>query len=133
MKAFLFILLCVISIGCTHKPFTIHTPIVVIPPGCDTINVSYKKDVQPIIEGNCYSCHSTSAISSAGGGLDLEDFTSLKTYLEYGFRGDGVYGSKFYHCISHSLLALPMPPTYIIDTCSLKQIKRWITLGAPDN
>jgi hypothetical protein len=124
--------LCTLLVACTHKSFVPHVPPVVIPV-CDTINISYGKDVQPVLRNNCYSCHATAATASAGGGLDLENFASLKSYLNYGFRGDGVYGSKFYHCITHSLLALPMPPTYIIDTCALKQVKRWIDLGAPQN
>ena len=121
-------------IGCTHKPELPVLPIKPLPPvvvnACDTTNVSYKKDVQPVLNANCYSCHGTAV--TAGGGLDLENFTSLKTYLQQGFRGDGVYGSKFYHCITHKE-ALPMPPGYLLDTCTLNKIGAWISRGAADN
>ncbi len=114
--------------ACQHKAF-VPTPIVshdttVV---CDTTVVSYAKDVKPIFSSNCYSCHGTG--QTQGGGLDLEDFTSLKSYLQYGFRGDGIYGSKLYNCILHSPLAQQMPPTYKLDTCSIMKIKRWIDLG----
>ncbi len=133
-KGFLLIIFISLFCSCQHKPFKAQALPVATPPDsntCDTINVTYKKDIQPVIQATCYTCHATSV--TVNGGLDLENFTSLKTYLQYGFRGDGIYGSKFYHCISHSLLALPMPPNYKLDTCTLKKIKGWISLGAMDN
>lgn len=124
-------LLCYATVclyACTHKPFV---AVSVSAPACDTSAISYVRDVQPVLQANCYSCHGT--VQTAGGGLDLQTFSSLKNYLEYGFRGDGIYGSKFYHCILHSQLALPMPPAFILDSCSLMKIKRWIDEGAPQN
>jgi hypothetical protein len=128
-KVSLLLLVAVFAAGCTHKPFVSHVHALVT--DCDTANVSYAATIKPIVQSNCYVCHS--AVATANGGLDLETFSSLKNYLAYGFRGDGVYGSKFYHCILHSQGALPMPPTNVIDTCSLKQVKRWIDMGAPEN
>jgi hypothetical protein len=128
MKHLFLVLFLGACASCTHKPFIIVVPPVVVPT-CDTINVTYKNDIQPVLSSNCYSCHATAV--TLNGGLDLEDTASLARYLQYGFRGDGVFGSKFYHCISHSLLALPMPPTYVIDSCSLKKMKHWIDAGAP--
>lgn len=119
--------LALLPVSCTHRAY--HA-LVITPAVCDTTVVTYLADVQPILRNNCYSCHGA---QTNNGGLDLETFSSLKNYLQYGFRGDGVYGSKFYHCILHSQLALPMPPTYVLDSCSLMKIKRWIDLGASDN
>lgn len=133
MRLYFSIIVLLVTYGitaCTHKPFVPHTPAAPVD-SCDTLHVSYARDIKPIILANCYSCHGTVVTDS--GGLDLETFSSLKNYLTYGFRGDGLYGSKFWHCITHSLLALPMPPTYVIDSCSLKQIKHWIDNGAPEN
>ena len=130
--AVMFFSLVFLLMACQHKAFvavsavTHDTTI-----GCDTTIVSYFKDVKPILSANCYSCHGTG--QTQGGGLDLEDFTSLKAYLNNGFRGDGVYGSKLYNCILHSPLAQQMPPTYILDTCSIRKIKRWIDLGGNNN
>ncbi len=125
--------LCCVLTACTHKALVVVPVVPVAPTGCDTSNVTYHADVQPILANNCYSCHGTAQVDSVGGGLDLENFTSLKNYLQYGFRGDGVYGSKLFHCILHAQLALPMPPTYELDTCNQKKIKRWIDEGAPEN
>ncbi len=119
-------------ISCKHEP-----PVIAVPQDttaiCDTQVVTYAKDIQPIFKTNCYRCHSTDSVKANGGGLDLEDTTSLKAYLKNGFRGDGIYGSKLYHCMLHSQNILPMPPAYICDTCSLNKVLRWTHLGAPLN
>ncbi len=128
-KSQLLTLIFLTLISCTHKAGTvqpINAPTVI---GCDTTNITYYKTIQPIFRTNCYSCHATGV--TTGGGLDLEDTTSLKNYLKNGFRGDGIYGSKLYHCLLHTPLAQQMPPTYIIDTCSLKQVHNWLLGGAP--
>ncbi len=131
-KNLLLLLVLAVLVACQHKPELATVP--VLPPvvvnECDTANVSYKADIRPILKSNCYSCHSTSATQS--GGLDLEKYASLRAYLQYGFMGDGIFGSKFYHCIAHEK-ALPMPPTYKLDSCDMAKIRVWIRAGAVDN
>ena len=128
MKYTLGVVALLVLSGCVHQPGAISA----VPPThntvCDTLNILYKTDIQTIFRNNCYSCHGD---ATNNGGLNLEDSTSLKQYLQYGFRGDGIYGSKLYHCILHSPNALPMPPSYIIDTCSLMKIRHWLSLGGP--
>lgn len=125
-----FLVLSLIFFACQHKPYiddATHTL-----PICDTHRtISYKYDVQPIIKANCYACHSAAQAST--GALDLETFSVLKSYLNNGFRGDGIYGSKLFHCMLHANLALPMPPTYKVDTCSLKLVYKWLADGGPQN
>lgn len=125
-------ILCIALSGCVHQAYIVPAPAPVVHPTtvCDTTTVSYTADVQPILSANCYSCHGAAVATS---GLDLETFTTLKSYLQYGFRGDGVYGSKLYHCVAHASLAQPMPPSYRIDSCALAKIARWIHTGAPAN
>ena len=102
------------------------------PSYCDTINTSYAKIIQPILLTNCYPCHgSHSELVIQQNGLNLEDTAILRAYLKIDFRGDQLYGSKFYHCILHSQLTLPMPPNSMMDSCDIKKIKKWIDVGAP--
>ncbi|MDI9319105.1 MAG: hypothetical protein QM530_01405 [Phycisphaerales bacterium] len=118
---FSFYFLCLLS-ACQHKANYVAPN----HPVCDTsfITPSYKTDIQPIFAAHCYSCHGASV--TTGGGLDLETFSSLKQYLEYGFRGDGIYGSKLFHCMLHANLALPMPPTYQVDACFMNRLAKWL-------
>jgi hypothetical protein len=115
--------------ACRHKPEDISPMSPAEPAGCDTTNITYAGDIKPIFDGHCYSCHGT--IVTENGGLNLEDTASLRNYLSYDFRGDSIYGSKLYHCILHARYALPMPPNYLIDSCSMAQIKHWLSAGAP--
>lgn len=112
--------------GCTHQPQMAIQPAA---PVCDSMQISYAKDIQPIFGRHCYECHAT-AVSTTGG-LDLQDTSSLKKYLLKGFRGDGIYGSLLYNCMLHSRYSQHMPPTYIVDTCSLRKIHHWLSAGAP--
>jgi len=99
---------------------------------CDTLSVTYAKSVKPILEANCYSCHSTS-VTSATDGFDLEKFSSLKDYLNLTYANDGIYGSKFSHSINQQGYLLYMPPTYKLTKCQLTIINKWIKAGAPEN
>lgn len=112
--------------SCIHKPeyAIVHQSI----PTCDSIGATYYKDIKPIFSVNCYQCHASAV--TIDGGLDLEDTASLKRYLKYNFKNDGIYGSRLYHCLMHSQGAQQMPPTYILDSCSLHKIHYWISMGA---
>jgi hypothetical protein len=133
MKMFLTLVVAVFVLSsCRHQPGNLALPVkdtTVKAAICDTMNVIYVADIKPVFIANCYSCHGTAVTDN--GGLNLEDTASLRQYLQQGFRGDGIYGSKLYHCLIHSLSALPMPPTYIVDSCSLMKVKRWLNLRAP--
>jgi hypothetical protein len=131
MKVFfsLLAIYLVVFLACVHQPFIRKAQLK--GNSCDTVRVTYNGNIHALLHDHCYSCHASAV--TANGGLDLENFTSLKGYLALGFRGDGLYGSKFYHCLLHSQNALPMPPNYKLDSCSLTQVRLWIAAGGPDN
>ncbi|MBS1688877.1 MAG: hypothetical protein JSS96_09150 [Bacteroidetes bacterium] len=123
------IIVCSIMIiaACTH-----HSPVApAAVPVCDTLHVTYKMVIKPMLSAHCYGCHSTAVTQN--GGLDLEDFNSLKQYIINDFRGDGIYGSKLYHCMLHAANALPMPPDYKLDSCDLNKMHTWLREGAKNN
>ncbi len=127
-KLFAVLLLLFFFAACTHKAKDTVQPIPAT--SCDTVNLNYSSAIQPIFRTHCYSCHGDSS-TSANTGLNLEDTAKLRAYLANGFRGDGIYGSKLYHCMLHSPLAQQMPPTYVVDSCSLKKVRCWLAVGAP--
>ena len=93
--------------------------------GCDTTSVTYSKTIQPILQTNCYGCHSIKDNASLGGNNNLEDFTSLKQIV-----GDG----HFYLSIIQDPRHTPMPKNGAkLDTCSITKIKIWIDHGALNN
>jgi hypothetical protein len=100
----------------------------------DSLQYSYNAHIKPIITTYCYSCHSTSVIAQAGGGLDLENYTTLVDYMSTDFQGDQVFGSMFYHCLLKSQGAKAMPPSNEkLSRCELTKIKHWLDKGAPND
>ena len=92
---------------------------------CDTTGVTYSKTVLPILQNNCYECHSASNNAESGGSLNLEDFSLLQALA----RGGNVYGA-----ITHDPLYIPMPKGRAqLDSCSIAKIKVWIDSGSSDN
>jgi hypothetical protein len=92
---------------------------------CDTTGVTYSKTIVPILQTNCYGCHSSSQSASYGGNINLESFTPLKTVV-----GNG----RFYGSIIHNPSYSPMPKSGTkLDTCSVTKIKIWIDKGALNN
>ncbi len=131
------VILLISFFGCTNKKGMLPLPqtslnTTSVVSGCDSTIVSYQKNVIPILSNNCYSCHST-AVTTNLGGQDLENFTSLKNYLNYQFQANGIYGSKFMHIINQTSGVLPMPPTSKLSVCDIAIINKWIADGAPQN
>lgn len=90
---------------------------------CDTTAVKYSTDVVGILTGSCYACHSGTA--GAGAGIKLDNYTSLKTYVNNG---------KLKASITHTAGASPMPKGGgKLNDCSINKIVAWINNGAPNN
>ncbi len=127
LKTSIFLILA-LPLACKHpalreNPFTVS---------CDTLQVSYSCLVVPVLREYCYACHST-AVTASQGGLDLEDFGSLKNYLHNYYHNDSIYGSKFIHIIQESVGVSPMPPSGRLPGSDIRCLTRWIQEGAPQN
>ncbi|GCD76699.1 hypothetical protein JCM31826_01810 [Thermaurantimonas aggregans] len=89
---------------------------------CDTSSVSFARDVQPILNDFCVSCHTAGAPS---GGVVLNTYNGVKTVADNG---------KLIGSISHTPGFSAMPPSGIkLDECKLNTIKAWVNSGAPNN
>lgn len=86
---------------------------------CDLSNVTYNQTIAPIIQSKCVSCHSG---TTPNGNLNLENHNQIVT---------AVNSKNFYQRITST--SNPMPPSGLMDECSIKQIKKWIDLGMPNN
>jgi len=86
---------------------------------CDTLNMSYAQDIQPILSTNCVGCHTSSAPS---GGVALDTYNSVKSVASSG---------RLYGTVAHLSGYKPMPPERQLDNCSILKIKAWINQGMP--
>ena len=89
---------------------------------CKTDDMSYTGDVLPILEDNCYSCHSQ---ASNQGGVTLEGYDNLKIYVDNG---------KLIGAIKHEdgFAAMPQGAPQLGE-CQIAKIEAWVDQGASDN
>lgn len=92
------------------------------PPACDTSSVTFAGDVMPIINANCFACHSGSAPS---GNVKLETYDNIVASVNNG----GLMGT-----IRHESGWSPMPKNGAkLDNCSITKLEIWIADGTPNN
>lgn len=90
---------------------------------CDTAAaVSYSKNVAPLLQQQCYSCHGG---ASPSGGIAMGTYAADKVIAVNG---------KLYGSISFASGYSPMPQgAPKMSTCQLATIKKWIDSGSPNN
>lgn len=91
---------------------------------CDTTDLSFTRDINPILSNNCRSCHNASI---ANGGIRLDNYTEIKKQVDNG---------KLLSAIRQdNAQSKPMPPAPAspLASCPLQQIEHWIINGAPNN
>lgn len=90
---------------------------------CDTLNVTYSGTVLPIIQQNCYECHSNANVGISQIPLEGYAFISVKV-------NDG----QLIQAIRHTGEVTPMPKDRpSLSECDILKIEKWVSEGAPDN
>jgi mono/diheme cytochrome c family protein len=94
---------------------------------CDTLNVTFSETVFPIIQNNCYGCHSG---SNPNGGISLESYSNIVNQASIPPGNPG----SLMGAITWAAGNTPMPNNGPqIGGCEIKQIQTWIENGMPDN
>lgn len=88
---------------------------------CDTTDFKYSTAIKPLIQNNCQGCHIGTA---AGGNIDLSTYNGLKAVAQNG---------KLYGSISWAPGFSAMPKGIKLTDCRIKQVKKWIDAGCPNN
>ena len=90
--------------------------------GCDTTNVTYNATVLPLLQLNCYVCHSAAANN---GNITLEGYSNLKRFVDNG---------QFLGAIKHQpgFSAMPQNAPKLLE-CNIEKIETWVNNGAPKN
>jgi uncharacterized membrane protein len=87
---------------------------------CDTTGIiTYQNQIATLLSKNCTSCHSG---SSAQKGIILDNYASVKSYLNNGKLMAAVMGTS-----------IQMPPSYKLSTCEMRQLQLWQAGGAIQN
>jgi mono/diheme cytochrome c family protein len=89
---------------------------------CDTTAaVSYSKQILPIFQRECYSCHSG---GSPSGGIAMGTYAADKALASSG---------RLYGSISYASGYSPMPKDRKLSSCNITMIKKWIAAGSLNN
>lgn len=89
---------------------------------CDTTDISYSKQILPILQDNCYTCHQGSNPPS---GIDLSDFSVLQSHVKNG---------DLKSAVTHTGSVTPMPYGLpMLPSCEVNTIVAWVDQGALNN
>lgn len=89
---------------------------------CQTDGVTYSGVVLPILQNNCFVCHSAAANF---GNITLEGYQNLKIRVDNG---------QLLGAIRHKSGFSPMPQgaPQLVE-CNIQKIEAWVAQGAPEN
>lgn len=92
------------------------------PGNCDTTNMKYAANVQPILQANCYSCHGNGLSQN---GVSLDTYNQVKQQANNG---------NLIGVITHAsgYPAMPFGRPKLSD-CDINKIKDWVARGALNN
>lgn len=90
---------------------------------CDVSNISYSKDIKPILNISCNisGCHNTNSTQT----FSLEKFDEVKAEAESGL---------LLKSINHEAGVSPMPKNVSkLTDCHINKITAWVNAGTPNN
>lgn len=88
----------------------------------DLSAVSLSKDIVPILQNACFSCHSSDTQTA---GIDLENYDRLSVVANDG---------RLLGAVRHDMGFASMPPSGgMLSDCDIERIEKWIDQGALDN
>lgn len=94
---------------------------------CDTTTVVFSLDIVPIMESNCYICHSNANASNSGGSISLEGYSNIILNVVIGNAdASSLYGSIAW---LPGFNQMPKGQSQISD-CDLSKVRKWINDGA---
>jgi len=94
---------------------------------CDTLRVSYKEEIEPIINLSCYGCHSNDQSQVAGAGISLEGHSNFSSFTSQNT-------DRFLGAVKHEASYSPMPKgTAKLTECEISKLEAWFNDGRLNN
>ncbi len=105
-------------------------------PGTTSGKISFRRDVSPILQKNCVSCHRTGGVGNYQTGLDLTSYAGIMKGSRWGplvVPGDAASSNLMWILDWQADPRLRMPPTKQLSPSDRGVIRAWIDAGAKDN
>lgn len=104
---------------------------------CSLRNVSYSKDVQPILSKNCSECHVPGKPGHEASGLDTSSYQSLMKGGKFGslIKPGDAFTSTLNMLVegrAHSAIRMPHGKEKLADK-DIATLKVWVNEGAKNN
>ena len=105
--------------------------------GCARHEVSYSKDVQPILANNCLGCHAPGKEGTVASGLDMSSYEGLMKGTKYGavIKAGDAFTSAFNMLVegrASSSIRMPHKKEKLSDK-DIETLKAWVNEGAKNN
>jgi hypothetical protein len=99
--------------------------------------VSFSKDIMPILQENCFSCHQTGGAGEIASGLNLESYENLMRGTKLGpvIQPGQSYASTIQVLVEHKAgdkVNMPKGGSKLADD-KIELIGKWIDQGAKNN
>ncbi|KAA5534843.1 hypothetical protein F0919_09555 [Taibaiella lutea] len=108
--------------GCTNNKADSVKP--VTPVTCDTANLTFSGDINPIVQQNCTlsGCHTNATMA---GGYSFETYSGFHMAIQ---------NERLIGAINHQsgFIAMPQNSAKLSD-CDIARITQWVAIGAPNN
>lgn len=121
----LFTLSLLFTFSCTYDEAAEIAP--------ETIEVSYKEAIQPIMAANCYSCHTAASTDPDKAGYAfLDDYEELKRYALKPSTSNSSMTKLQARIRFVEFPGMPFKQAPIAES-DIRKIEAWIKAGAPNN
>ncbi|MDA3944833.1 MAG: hypothetical protein PF694_14985 [Bacteroidetes bacterium] len=88
---------------------------------CNTENVSFSQTIEPLVNNNCLSCHST---TNTSGGVRLDSHSAI---------AEAATNGRLLGAIRHEAGFSAMPQGGKLPDCAISQFEAWASQGALNN
>jgi mono/diheme cytochrome c family protein len=104
----------------------------------DAQTVSYRQDIQPILDRYCAECHTGDGAGVEASGFRTDSYATVMQGTRFGpmIEPGEALSSSFYRLVSgreiHPSIRMPQGKDKLLDA-EVRQIELWIKQGAQDN
>jgi hypothetical protein len=108
-------------------------PLFLLPAALAAAPIDFGREIEPVLERNCYECHSHASGKSKGG-LVLDSRGGWMAGGEHGsvIEPGRPENSRLITALSHRDSDLRMPPKKRLDEAEIALLTAWVKSGAPD-
>ena len=120
-KILLFLIIASGVSSCYYDNASELYPLASLNQNCDTVDVTYTKNIEPLFKTNCGTNNSCHSAGVADGGIILDSYSAAAAVDANLLLGSAQQDQGY----------IPMPPAGKMSDCGIRQLQLWIQNGKP--